>query len=207
MRDELERFVASLAIPEDRKAIVLSELTDHVACAAEAAVRDGRDPEAAARVALGNLESLRRSLEAVEPAFRITRVHAFARGVVAALAVAIVLDQGGAIMKGIVGALTAIAIAAVFAPPHALGLLRFELRAGRIRGMAGIVRGRPIGAALTYGFTVMCAPFVVWIGLIVARAQAGVTTVDVPWSAFALIASVYLVLIVESVRARRQATA
>jgi hypothetical protein len=207
MREEIEQFVASLAVPADRKAIVLAELVDHVACAAEAAARDGLDPEAAGRAALGNLEVLRRSLEAVEPAFRITRRRAAGRGLVAGLLVAIILDQGGSMMMGAVGALAAIAIAAVFAPPRALDLLRAELRAPRIRGALGIARGIPIGPALTYGFTVMSAPFVVWIALIVLRARAGITVVDVPLSAFAVVAAVYLVLVVEGIRARREAVA
>src|SRR5438270_2366995 len=111
MRDELEQFVASLAIPADRKTIVLAELADHVACAAEAAARDGLDPEIAGRAALGNLDALRRSLEAVEPAFRVTRMQALGRGLVAALLVAIALDRGGALMRGALGCLVAVAIA------------------------------------------------------------------------------------------------
>src|SRR5262249_42638211 len=79
VQDELARFVASLAIPADRKPIVLAELVDHATSAAEAATRDGRDPELAAREALGDLELLRRSLEAVEPACRAgLRSHAAA---------------------------------------------------------------------------------------------------------------------------------
>lgn len=205
MRDEIVRFVESLAIPADRKAIVLAELLDHVACATEAAAREGKDQEAAARAALGNLDLLRRSLEAVEPAFRITRKHALARGTVAALLIAIALDQGGSIMTGVVGALVMIAIAAVCAPPRALDLLRAELRAPRIRG--AVVRGIAIGPALTYCFTVMFAPFTVWLGLIVYRANVGITTVDVPMSAFALVTTVYLLILVEFLRARRKATA
>ena len=52
MRDELGRFVASLAIPDDRKAIVLAELTDHVACATELAIREGKDQSAGSLKAL-----------------------------------------------------------------------------------------------------------------------------------------------------------
>jgi hypothetical protein len=207
MKDELERFVASLAIPADRKAIVLAELTDHVASAVEAAVRDGLDPEAAGRAALGNLEALRRSLEVVEPAFRITRTSAAGRGVVASLLVAIALDQGGTIMRGAVGALVALSIVALFAPPYALDLLRAELRASRIRGALGIGRGLPIGAALTYAFTVVSGPFLLWIALIVQRARVGITAVDVPWSAFAVVTAVYALLLVETIRARRKAAA
>ena len=205
MREELESFVASLAIPADRKAIVLAELLDHVACATEAAVRDGKDPDAAARAAIGDLDALRRSLESVEPAFRVTRRRAFVRGLVASLLVAILLDQGGSIMRGAVGALVAVAIAAVLAPPRVLDLLRAELRAPRIRG--ALARGLPIGPALVYAFTVISGPFVVWVGLIVQRGFAGVTELDVPWSAFAVMASVYLVLLVEGIRARRAAVA
>jgi len=205
MRDELERFVASLAIPADRKAIVLAELVDHITCASEAAAREGQDPELAARRALGNLDVLRRSLEAVEPAFRITRRHAVARGLVAALLVALVLDQGGAIMMGAIGAFVAIAIAAVCAPPRALDLLRAELRAPRIRGALGLARGVPIGPAVAYAFTVAFVPFVVWVALIVYRARLGITSVDVPSSAFAVVFAMYLLLFVESIRARREA--
>ena len=210
MREELERFVASLAIPAERKAVVLAELSDHLACAAEAATREGRDPEAAARAALGNLEALRRSLEAVEPAFRVTRARAFGRGVMASLLVAAAVDQGGATMRGgggAIGALVALAIAALFAPPYALDLLRAELRAPQIAGRVGFVRGVPVGPALTYAFTVMSGPFVVWMALIVERALTGAYTVDVPWTAFVVMAAVYLVLFVEGLRARRPAAA
>lgn len=207
MKDELERFVASLAIPADRKAIILAELTDHVACATEAAARDGLDPEAAGRAALGNLEALRRSLEAIEPAFRITMWHAVGRGLLAAVLVAIVLDRGGAIMAGIVGAMIVVAIAAALAPPRALDLLRAELRAPRIRGTLGVARGVPIGPALTYALTVTSVPFVVWVALIIERAYAGATVLDVPPSAFAVAAAVCLLLLVEGIRARRRAAA
>ena len=202
MHDELTRFVDSLAIPDDRKAIVRAELADHVACAREAAVRAGDDPDAAARAALGDLGALRRSLEAVEAGFRITRWHALGRGFVAALVVAIVIDQGGALIRGTLGALAAIAIAAVFAPPRALLLLRGELRARHILGTSGIIRGVPIGPVLTYLVTVVSVPFVVWIALIVGRALGGDTTFDTPWAAFALPVVAYGLLLVEAVRAR-----
>jgi hypothetical protein len=201
MREELERFVASLAIPADRKAVVLAELVDHVESAREAARRDGRDPDAAAREALGDLEALRRSYEAIEPAFRVTRRHAIARGVIAGVAVALLIAQGGAIMHGALGAVAALAIAAVLAPPRVLELLRAELRAPRVRGALG--RGVPIGAAVSYLVTILAAPMIVWIGMIVVRAARGDTDVDTPPSAFAIMAAVYLVLLVEGLRARR----
>jgi hypothetical protein len=206
MREDLDRFVASLAIPEDRKAIVLAELADHVACATEAAVRAGLDPDAAGRAALGDLETLRRSLEAVEPAFRITRRSAFARGLVASLVVAIVVDQGGSIMRGAVGALAVVAIVAVLAPSRVFELLRAELRAPRIRGTLGVARGVPIGPALTYAFTVISAPFLVWIALIVTRTTAGDTDFETPLSAFAVAAAtVFVLILVEATRSRRTA--
>src|SRR4051812_20774407 len=127
MKDELERFVASLAIPADRKAVVLAELSDHVASAAEAAARDGLDPEAAGRDALGNLEALRRALEAVEPGFRVSRGRAMARGIAASLIVAIAIDRGDALMHGLAGALMALSVVGLFAPPRVLDLLRAEL--------------------------------------------------------------------------------
>src|SRR5687767_1353914 len=111
MREDLERFVASLKIPDDRKVVVLAELLDHVACATEAAVRDGLEPEAAARAALGSLDALRRSLEAIEPAFRITRAAAMGRGLVAAVLIAILIDRFGTIAFGVVPGLIALAIA------------------------------------------------------------------------------------------------
>ena len=205
MGDELERFVAALAIPDDRKAVVLAELSDHVACVTEAAVREGRDPESAARSAIGCLEMLRGSLEAVEPAFRTTRMHALVRGVVGGALVALLIDRGGELMRGGLGALAAIAIAVVCAPPRVLELLRAELRAPRIRGAA--IRGVAIGPALTYGYTVLSTPFIVWIAMIVVRAFEGVTTVDVPLAAFAVLVVVYAVLAVEMIRARRKAIA
>jgi len=205
MQAELERFVASLAIPADRKAVVLAELLDHVASAREAADREGREPEAAAREALGNLELLRRSLEAIEPAFRITRLHAMARGLVASLIVAVLLDQGVSAMRGAVGAAAVIAIAVACAPPRVFDLLRAELRAQRVRGTV-LARGVPIGPAIVYAFTVMAVPVVVWTGLIFYRGFQGVTDVDVPIPAFAIVAAVWLVLVVEGVKARREAT-
>ena len=205
MREELERFVASLAIPEDRKTVVLAELADHVACARETAAREGRDPDAAARDALGSLEALRRSLETIEPAFRVCRLHALGRGALASLVVAVALDQGGTLMRGTLGALFALAVVALLAPPRALELLRAELRASPIRG--ALISGPPIGPALTYAFTVVSGPFLLWIALIVARAFGGVTALDVPWSAFAVVTPVYALLLVEGVRARRPAAA
>jgi hypothetical protein len=205
MTEELQQFVASLAIPDDRKAVVLAELTDHLASVRETATREGRDPEAAARELLGNLESLRRSFEAIEPAFRVTRWQAFARGAIAAVVVAIVLDRGGTMMRGFIGAVVAIAIVALAAPPRILDLLRADLRAPRIRGSLG--RSVPVGAAFVYAFTVISGPFVVWIGLIVERAFAGVTVVDVPWSAFAVMTAVWATLLFEGIRARREAIA
>ena len=205
MREALEQFVASLAIPADRKAVVLAELTDHVTCAAEAATREGRDPDAAARDALGNLDALRRSLEAIEPAFRVTRISAFARAVAAAALVAIVVDQLGMLAFGIIAAAAAIAIAAVLAPPRVFDLLRAELRAPRVRGT--LLHGLPIGPALTYAFTVMSTPFLIWMAMIVQRAYGGMMIIHVPWSAFALMSFIYLVLLVEGIRARRAAVA
>jgi hypothetical protein len=201
MQEELEQFVASLEIPADRKEIVLAELLDHVASATEAARRAGEDPEAAARAAIGDLQLLRRSLEAIEPAFRITRKQTFARGLVASLLVALVIDQGGAIMTGFVGAVAAIAIVVLLAPPSALVLLRAELRRPRVG------RGISIGPALVYAATVISAPFVMWIALIVQRAFAGNTRLETPYSAFAVVGAVSALLLVEGLRARRKAIA
>ena len=50
-------------------------------------------------------------------------------------------------------------------------------------------------------------PFVVRVALIVERARAGVTTADVPLSAFAVAVAVLLLLLVEAGRARRRAAA
>src|SRR5687768_13171760 len=104
MQDEVKQFVESLAIPEERRAVVLAELVDHVASTIEAAVRAGRDPDAAAREVLGELEAMRPALEAIEPAFQVTRWQALARGVLAGAVVAILLDQGGELVYGVVGA-------------------------------------------------------------------------------------------------------
>lgn len=202
MKEELERFVASLAIPADRKAVVLTELRDHVACAVETARREGRDSEAAERAALGNLETMRRALEAVEPAFAVSRVQALARGIAASLVFAIALDQGGALMRGVVGMLVGLCMVALCAPPRVLELLRAELRAPRVAGL--VVRGRPIGPAITYAYTVVSAPFLIWIALLLARVPS---RVDVPWTAFTVMFCVYALLLVEGVRARWWAAA
>src|SRR5688572_17074819 len=113
MDDQLERFVESLAIPVERKQVVLAELRDHVACAREAAVREGRDADAAERTALGELEAMRPSLERVEKGFAVSRWQAFARGVGAAVIIAVAIDQGGAWLGGVLGmALTAAIVVA-----------------------------------------------------------------------------------------------
>lgn len=203
MREELETFVASLAIPADRKQVVLAELTDHVACAREAAVREGRDADAAERAALGNLEAMRASLERIEPAFRITRRRAIAHGVVAGALVAIAIEQLGTWLAGSVGGVLAIALAIVLAPPRTLDLLRAELRAPRIRGSV-LPRGLPIGPALAYLSTIYTTPFLIWIAMIVVRRPVNI---DVPWSAFALAGALAALLLVEGIRARRPAEA
>jgi len=196
--EELDRFVASLAIPDDRKAIVRAELADHVACAS----RDGNDP----RAALGDLEALRRALEAIESAFRIPRWHAFVRGVVASLLVAFMIDRIGLAFYGIVPALAAIAIAIGFAPPRTLELLRAELRGPRVRGT--VISGSRIGPALTYLFTIVSVPIIVWTALIFVNAAVhGVTSFETPLSAFTLVAGVWVIVIVEAIRARRRAVA
>ena len=205
MRADIERFVASLAIPEERRAVVLAELLDHVASARELANREGRDPDAAERAALGELESMRAAFETVEPAFEVTRTQAFVRAILAATAVAILVDRIGHAWFGVPAAVLAVAIGALFAPPAWLAMLRAELRAPRIGGV--VLRGVPIGPAITYAYTVMSTPFVIWIGMIVVRAMGGFYKVDVPWSAFMLMAVTYGVLAVEGVRARRTARA
>jgi hypothetical protein len=193
---ELAAFVESLRIPADRKVVVLAELSDHLACA----LREGRDPAEA----LGDLEALRRSLEAIEPAFRVSRGRALARGAIASLLIAVALDQGGPLMGGVVGAIVALALAALLAPPRALELLRAELRAPKMRGL--VFPGIPIGPAATYALTVLVGPYLIWIALIVQRGYAGAHQVDSTWAAFALSTAVWTLFLVEAVRARRHAT-
>lgn len=196
--EELDRFVASLAIPGDRKAIVRAELADHVACA----IRDGNDPHAA----LGDLEALRRALEAIESAFRVPRWHAFVRGLVASLLVAIIIDRIGLRFYGIVPALSALAIGIGFAPPRTLELLRAELRGPRVRG--AVLSGSRIGPALTYLFTIVSVPILVWTTLIFVNATVrGVTSFETPLSAFTLVVGVWSLVIIEAIRARRHAVA
>jgi len=104
MRDEIERFVASLRIPAERKAVVLAELLDHAASAAEAARRAGSDEggvEAAVREAIGDLEALRASYEAAEAGFGVSRRQAFVRGLAAAAIIAVALDQGAAALHAL----------------------------------------------------------------------------------------------------------
>ena len=228
MRDEIERFVASLRIPAARKAVVLAELLDHANSAAEAARRRGAGDaapsdaaiEAAVREAMGDLEAMRASYESVEAGFGVSRRAAFGRGIAAAAIVAVALDQGASALHalggvamatahawtaGIGGAVFALVIAAVFAPPRLIELLRAELRAPRVHGR--VVSGVPIGPAVTYLYTVLAAPVVVWMGMIVVRAIGGNTHVDAPLSAFAISAAVYGLLAVEGMRARRERVA
>ena len=219
MRDEIERFVASLRIPAERKAVVLAELLDHAASAGEAARRAGADDAgiaAAVREALGDLEAQRGSYEAAEVGFGMSRRAAFVRGLAASVIVAVALDQGAAALHafgmamasartwsaGIGGAVFALLVAVVFAPPHLIAILRGELRAPRVRGRLG--SGVPIGAGATYLYTVMTVPFVIWIAMIVARAFGGMTEVDAPMSAFSLTVPGYALLLVEAMRARRE---
>jgi len=98
-----------------------------------------------------------------------------------------------------------IVVAVAFAPRQLVEMLRGELRALAVRGRLG--RGVPIGAAATYLYTVMSAPFVVWIAMIVVRAFGGMTEVDAPLSAFTLTVPVYALLVVEGIRARSQRVA
>jgi hypothetical protein len=202
MGNELERFVASLAIPADRKAVVLAELSDHVASATEAAARAGMGPEdaaAAGRAVLGDLEALRRSIEAVEPAFRVTWRRAVLHGLAASIGVVLALEIVGSTL---LGALTAIAAVAVCAPPRALALLRAELRATRVRGSLGL-GGVPVGAMAIYAVVVMAVPVLYGIVVMISRAARGLPVPDPPPSSFAVIAAVIALLVVESVRARR----
>jgi hypothetical protein len=206
IHDELDQWVATLSIPAERKAVVLAELLDHAACAAEAAAREGRDPEVAAREAVGNLESLRRSLEAIEPAFGVTRWRATLHGLVAGALIALLIDFQGSTLACVLEAVAALGVAALCAPPRALELLRAELRAPRVRASVGLAGagGVPIGPAVTYAFTVMYASVLVWIGQIVYITLEN-RSFDTPPNAFVVMAAVWLLLLVEGVRARLEA--
>ncbi len=202
VRDEIERFVESLSIPADRKTVVLAELLDHAASAREAAVRDGRDPEAAERAALGELEKLRGSLERVEPAFRITRRQAVARGAMGGLLVAVMADQGGPLLAGALGALATIAIAIVFAPPRFFDLLHAEMRAPKVRGV--VLSGVPIGPAASYCYAALSTPYLIWITLIVIRVLGGATSIDVPPVAITPMLGAYALMLYVGVRSIRR---
>ncbi|HUJ59042.1 MAG TPA: hypothetical protein VLX92_11130 [Kofleriaceae bacterium] len=205
MQEQLEQFVASLAIPAERKPVVLAELLDHARCAMDAAACEGGDPEQAARAALGDLGALRRALEAVEPAFHYPRARAVVRGVIAALLVALVIDRTADVMADALGAVAALAIVALAAPPRALARLRGELGAPRVPGK--LVAGARIGPVLGYALAVIAGPPLVWIAIIVARALAGDLLVRTPWSAFTVMVAATLVIAVELARARRRAVA
>ena len=101
------------------------------------------------------------------------------------------------------GALATLLIAVVAAPPRIFDLLRAELRAPKIRGVFGT--GRPIGAAITYCYALLCTPYVIWIGMIVVRVLRGATTIDVPPVAFTPMLVAYAMIAVASIRARRVA--
>ena len=194
-REDVAAFVASLAIPEDRRQIVLAELLDHF----DNAIRDGVEP------GLGDLAELRARLENVEPAFRVSRGRAILHGLVAAIGVVVAFGLAG---DSPIGPLAAVAIAALLAPPRALALLRAELRAARVRGAFGVGGGVPVGPVLTYVFVVMCVPMLVAIAVLIAGGYLGVAA-HVPLSRlprFAMtVLAVYALLAVEAVRARRRA--
>ena len=82
---------------------------------------------------------------------------------------------------------------------------RHVYREREIPDMSG--RGFAIGPALVYAATVISTPFVVWITLIVQRAFAGNTALETPYSAFAVLVAVSVLLFVEAMRARRKAIA
>ena len=89
--DELRVFVAGLRIPESRRQLVEQELLDHV----ESGIADGAS-EAEALAALGDPDSLRASLERIEPAFELAPVDALARGSGSAVVASIVFAIAGA---------------------------------------------------------------------------------------------------------------
>lgn len=206
MGDDLERFVASLAIPADRKTVVLAELSDHLASATEAAARSGLGPAeaaAAGRAALGDLEALRRSIEAIEPAFQVSWGRAVLHGLAASVGVFVAYELAGV---SLLEQLAAIAIVALLAPPRALALLRAEFRAARVRGSLGL-GGVPIGPIAVYALLVMCVPILFGIVELVTRAYLGLPFLDIPLVGYAVQTTVLVVLGVEAVRARRTAVA
>jgi hypothetical protein len=106
-RQELAAFVASLAIPEERREVVLAELLDHF----DNAARDGIDP------AFGDLGELRARLERVEPAFRFGVVEAIARALLTNLALGAAVALASSIRLPVVhGASLAALLAKDFLP-------------------------------------------------------------------------------------------
>jgi hypothetical protein len=89
--DDLRTFVAGLRIPESRRQLVEQELLDHV----ESRIAAGAS-EAQALAALGDPDSLRASLERIEPAFELAPMDALARGLASALAASIFFAIAGA---------------------------------------------------------------------------------------------------------------
>jgi hypothetical protein len=107
-RQALAAFVASLAIPEERREVVLVELLDHF----DNAARDGIDP------AFGDLGELRARLERVEPAFRFGVVEAIARALLTNLALGVAVALASSIRLPVVhgGASLAAHLAKDFLP-------------------------------------------------------------------------------------------
>ncbi len=99
---ELRAFIASLRIPEPRRAVLEVELLDHLESRIAAALAAGTDQvqaEHEALAALGDPDQLRASLERIEPGFAIEWRHATARGLASALAAAAVFAVVGALVQ------------------------------------------------------------------------------------------------------------
>lgn len=162
-REQLDSFVASLAVPEDRREIVGGELRDHVA----SALAEGASLSIAL-AQLGDPVALRTRLEQVEPAFRFTHRAAFRSSAGASCAVVGAALAAASVpfpewipefLIAAIRGLAPLVTLLLLVPPGLAPLLRAEMRAPKIRASIGFFYAIPIGPAFTWNLLLLLLPF------------------------------------------------
>lgn len=141
-RTSLEDFVARLRIPASRREVIEQELLDHVESRIAAEIAGGRSAAEAEQIALaslGELETLRASIERVEPAFELGVASTIARGSGSAVATSIGFAIFGALIPHGPGVAAAVAVAV---PAAVLGFGLMWLLAPRGIGAAMVAEAR-----------------------------------------------------------------
>ena len=195
-RAELERFIADLRIPEDRRRVVEAELFDHLESRLAAEVASGNaDAERTALAALGDPDRLRASLERVETAFALSPRHAILRGAGSAIVVSTVFAILGAMIphEPIAPANLVFAI-----PAAALGAVLLKLLAPRGIGAALVAEGRAsIGrkprastrrrAAVGYVWSIFAVFVLVWQAWLVGLPESIRNDILMPWGVLGVV--------------------